>query len=144
MIFLKLFLVRDKNIFDVTLISSSILGLTDLLQAQQPVVKSPAVVVRSMDLKGKINLLEQNVESLLNQDRNINQEIKEVKSNFATVQAGLTNQIQQISVSCETVRNIPTNLCSFKVYKECSGFKIHVKRHELALKRLYIQTAKLL
>ena len=70
-----------------------------MLQAQQPAVKSPAVVVRSMDLKEKINLLEENVESLLNQDRNITEDIKEVKSTFATVKAGLTNQIQQISVS---------------------------------------------
>ena len=70
-----------------------------MLQAKEPAVKSQAIVVRSMDLKEKINLLEENVESLLNQDRNITEEIKEVKSNFATVKAGLTNQIQQISVS---------------------------------------------
>ena len=70
-----------------------------MLQAKEPAVKSPAVVVKSMDLKEKINLLEENVESLLNQDRNITEEIKQVKLNFATVKAGLTNQIQQISVS---------------------------------------------
>ena len=70
-----------------------------MLQAKEPAVKSPAVIVKSIDLKDKINLLEENVESLLNQDRNITEEIKQVKLNFATVKAGLTNQIQQISVS---------------------------------------------
>ena len=75
------------------------LGLTDLLQAQQPALKSQAVVVKSVDLRTKIDLLEQNVESLMNQDRSMNKEIQEVKSNFETVKNGLTNQIQQISVS---------------------------------------------
>ena len=75
------------------------LGLTGLLQAQQPALKSQAVVVKSVDLRTKIDLLEQNVESLMNQDRSMNKEIQEVKSNFETVKNGLTNQIQQISVS---------------------------------------------
>ena len=75
------------------------LGLTDLLQAQQPALKSQAVVVKSVDLRTKIDLLEQNVESLMNQDRSMNKEIQEVKSSFETVKNGLTNQIQQISVS---------------------------------------------
>ena len=70
-----------------------------MIQTLQPAVKSQAVVVESVDLREKIYLLEQNVKSLLDQDRNINQEIKEVKSNFETVKNGLTNQIQQISVS---------------------------------------------
>ena len=99
-----------------------------MLQAQKPAVKSPAVVIRSMDLKEKINLLEENVESLLNQDRNITEEIKEVKSNFATVKAGLTNQIQQISVSCKAWKFSPLS------YKKM----VHVKNG--ANESVYLET----
>ena len=72
--------------------------MTDLLQTQQSAAKSPAVVVRSVDLKEKISLLDQNVESLLNQDLKINREIEGVKSNVESVKNGLSKQIQQINV----------------------------------------------
>ena len=75
------------------------LELTDLLQTRQPTAKSQAAAVRSIELKDKINLLGENIETLLNQDRNINREIKEVKSNVESVKKGLSNQIQQINVS---------------------------------------------
>ena len=76
--------------------STSILELTDLLQTRQPAAKSQAV--KSIELQEKIDVLEENVETLLNQDRNINGEIREVKSNVETVKDGLSNQIQQINV----------------------------------------------
>ena len=76
--------------------------MTDLLQTQQSAAKSPAVVVRSVDLKEKISLLDQNVESLLNQDLKINREIEGVKSNVESVKNGLSNQIQQINVCLKT------------------------------------------
>ena len=70
-----------------------------MLQGQQPAAKSQAATVESSELKEKITLLEENVESLMNQDQSLDEEIKEVKNNFETVKNGLTNQIQLINVS---------------------------------------------
>ena len=73
-----------------------------MLQGQQSAAKSQAATVESSELKEKITLLEDNVESLMNQDRSLDEEIKEVKNNFETVKNGLTNQIQLINVGfCE-------------------------------------------
>ena len=72
-----------------------------MLQTQQPAVKSQAAVVRSVDLNAKISLLEENVESLLNQDRNITEEVKEVTLKFESVTNELANQVKQISVSVQ-------------------------------------------
>ena len=85
----------------ILLNSTSILELTDLLQTlqtRQPAAKSQGATAKSIELQEKIDLLKENVEKLLNQDRNINREIKEVKSNVETVKDGLSNQIQQINV----------------------------------------------
>ena len=70
-----------------------------MLQGQQSAAKSQVATVESSELKEKITLLEENVESLMNQDRSLDEEIKEVKNNFETVKNGLTNQIQLINVS---------------------------------------------
>ena len=70
-----------------------------MLQEQQSAAKSQVATVESFELKEKITLLEENVESLMNQDRSLDEEIKEVKNNFETVKNGLTNQIQLINVS---------------------------------------------
>ena len=67
-----------------------------MIQGQQSAAKSQA---ESSELKEKLTLLEENVESLMNQDRSLDGEIKEVKNNFETVKNGLTNQIQLINVS---------------------------------------------
>ena len=81
----------------ILLNSTSISELTELLQTRQPAAKSQAAV-KSIELQEKIDLLQENVEKLLNQDRNINLEIKEIKSNVESVKNGLSNQIQQINV----------------------------------------------
>ena len=70
-----------------------------MLQTQQPAVKSQAAVVRSVDLNAKISLLEENVESLLNQDRNITEEVREATLKFESVTNELVNQVKQINVS---------------------------------------------
>ena len=70
-----------------------------MLQGQRSAGKSQAATVESSELKEKIALLEENVESLMNQDRSLDEEIKEAKINFETVKNGLTNQIQLINVS---------------------------------------------
>ena len=70
-----------------------------MIQTLQPDAKSQAIAAKSANPNEKINLLEQNVKALLDQDRNINQEIKEVKFNFELVENKLTNQIQEINVS---------------------------------------------
>ena len=53
----------------------------------------------SNDLNEKINLLSENVQSLLDRDETMNEEIKTVKSDFAAMEKGLTNQVRQINVS---------------------------------------------
>ena len=78
---------------------SNCLGRSDLLQGQKSAAKSQEVTVVSTELKEKITLLEKNVESLMDQDRSLDEEINEVKINFETVKNGLTNQIQLINVS---------------------------------------------
>ena len=53
----------------------------------------------SNDLNEKIDLLSENVQSLLDRDETISDEIKTVKSDFEAMSKGLTNQIRQINVS---------------------------------------------
>ena len=55
--------------------------------------------VVSNDLNEKINLLSENVQSLLDRDETIHEEIKTVKSDFEAISKGLTNQVRQINVS---------------------------------------------
>ena len=55
--------------------------------------------VVSNDLNEKINLLSENVQSLLDRDQTIDEEIATIKSDFQTTAKGLTNQIRQINVS---------------------------------------------
>ena len=55
--------------------------------------------VESVNLKKKINLLSENVQSLLDRDQTIDEEIKTVKSDFEAMAKGMSNQIQQINVS---------------------------------------------
>merc|ERR1719284_798493 len=62
---------------------------TDLTTKIEPVV--------SNDLNEKINLLSENVQSLLDRDQTIDEEIKTVKSDFEAMAKGMSNQIQQIN-----------------------------------------------
>ena len=64
---------------------------SDLTTKIEPVV--------SNDLNEKINLLSENVQSLLNRDQTIDEEIATIKSDFQATAKGLTNQVRQINVS---------------------------------------------
>ena len=55
--------------------------------------------VVSNDLNEKINLLSENVQSLLDRDQTIDEEIATIKSDFQATAKGLTNQVRQINVS---------------------------------------------
>ena len=55
--------------------------------------------VESVNFNEKINLLSENVQSLLDRDQTIDEEIKTVKSDFEAMVTGLTNQVRQINVS---------------------------------------------
>ena len=59
----------------------------------------------SNDLNEKIDLLSENVQSLLDRDETINEEIKTVKSDFEAMSKGLTNQVRQINVSSLSFSN---------------------------------------
>ena len=74
-------------------------GLADLLKLNQPAPKSQAVRVESIGLNEKINLLAENVQSLIDRNQTIDNEIKTVQSNVDFIAKGLTNQIKQINVS---------------------------------------------
>ena len=73
--------------------------MTDLLKLNQPAPKSQAVRVESVGLNEKINLLAENVQSLMDRNQTIDNEIKTVQSNVEFIAKGLTNQIKQINVS---------------------------------------------
>ena len=73
--------------------------MADLLKLNQPAPKSQAVRVESVDLNEKINLLDENVQSLLDRSQTIDYEIKTVQSKVEFIAKGLTNQIMQINVS---------------------------------------------
>ena len=66
---------------------------------ERPALTTKIGPVVSNDLNEKINLLSENVQSLLDRDETINEEIKTVKSDFAAIAKGLTNQVLQINVS---------------------------------------------
>ena len=65
-----------------------------MFKAENPATKSQASVGTN-DLNTKINLLAENVQSLLDRNQTIYEEIKSVKSNVQS----MTNQIHQINVS---------------------------------------------
>ena len=65
-----------------------------MFKAENPATKSQASVGTN-DLNTKINLLAENVQSLLDRNQTIDEEIKSVKSNVQS----MTNQIHQINVS---------------------------------------------
>ena len=65
-----------------------------MLKPQQG-LKSPAADIKSNDIIEKINLLAENVQSLVERNQTIDDEIKMVQSNFASV----AYQIRQINVS---------------------------------------------
>ena len=73
--------------------------MADLLKLNQPAPKSQAVRIESVGLNEKINLLAENVQSLLDRNQTIDNEIKTVQSNVESIAKGLTNQIKQINVS---------------------------------------------
>ena len=73
--------------------------MADLLKLNQPAPKSQAVRVESIGLNEKINLLAENVQSLIDRNQTIDNEIKTVQSNVDFIAKGLTNQIKQINVS---------------------------------------------
>ena len=55
--------------------------------------------VESVNFNEKINLLSENVQSLLDRHQTIDEKIKTVKSDFEAMATGLTNQVRQINVS---------------------------------------------
>ena len=55
--------------------------------------------VVSNDLNEKINLLSENVQSLLDRDQTIDEEIAAIKSDFQAKAKGFTNHVRQINVS---------------------------------------------
>ena len=65
-----------------------------MAEAQKPGTKSQAASAGTNDLNAKINLLAENVQSLLDRNQTIDEEIKSVKSNVQS----MTNQIHQINV----------------------------------------------
>ena len=73
--------------------------MADLLKLNQPAPKSQALRIESVGLNEKINLLAENVQSLLDRNQTIDNEIKTVQSNVESMAKGLTNQIKQINVS---------------------------------------------
>ena len=73
--------------------------MADLLKLNQPAPKSQAVRVESVGLNEKINLLAENVQSLLDRNQTIDNEIRTVQSNVESIEKGLANQIKQINVS---------------------------------------------
>ena len=66
-----------------------------MFKMEKPATKSQAAAVGTSDINAKINLLAENVQSLLDRNQTIDEEIKSVKSNVQS----MTNQIQQINVS---------------------------------------------
>ena len=66
-----------------------------MLNGNQPATKSEVASVGTSGLTAKINLLAENVQSLLDRNQTLDEEIKTVKSNVQS----MTNQIQQINVS---------------------------------------------
>ena len=66
-----------------------------MFKTEKPATRSQATNVETSDINAKINLLAENVQSLLDRNQTIDEEIKSVKSNVQS----MTNQIQQINVS---------------------------------------------
>ena len=66
---------------------------------ERPALTTKIGPIVSNDLNEKINLLSENVQSLLDRDQTIDEEIATIKSDFQTTAKGLTNQIRQINVS---------------------------------------------
>ena len=66
-----------------------------MFKTEKQATKSQAAADGTGDLNAKINLLAENVQSLLDRNQTIGEEIKSVKSNVQS----MTNQIQQINVS---------------------------------------------
>ena len=65
-------------------------------KTNQPALKSQAVRIESVGSNEKINLLAENVQSLLDRNQTIDNEIKIVQSNVESIAKGLTNQIKQL------------------------------------------------
>ena len=70
-----------------------------MLKTKPPAPISHAASIGSVDLTEKINLLSENVQSLLDKDDDNNKQIQTVKSDFAATVKGLSFQINQINVS---------------------------------------------
>ena len=68
--------------------------LADLLNGNQPVSKPQAGTYGTSDFSTQINLLAENVQSLLDRNQTIDEEIQSVKSKVQS----MTNQIHQINV----------------------------------------------
>ena len=70
-----------------------------MLKTKPPAPISHAASIESVDLTEKINLLSENVQSLLDKDDDNNKQIQTVKSDFAATVKGLSFQINLINVS---------------------------------------------
>ena len=66
---------------------------------ERPALTTKIGPVVSNDLNERINLLSENVQSLLDLDQTITEEIKTVKSDFEAMSKGFINQVRQINVS---------------------------------------------
>jgi methyl-accepting chemotaxis protein len=66
-----------------------------MFKSEKPENKSAVASAGTNDLNTKINLLAENVKSLLDRNQTIDEEIKSVKSNVQS----MINQIHQINVS---------------------------------------------
>ena len=74
-------------------------GLADLLKTGKHLPESQAARIESADLNEKLNLLAENVQSLLERNQTIDNEIETVKSNVESLFKGFATQIRQINVS---------------------------------------------
>ena len=74
-----------------------------MFKTEKQATKSQAGADGTGDLNAKINLLAENVQSLLDRNQTIDEEIKSVKSNVQS----MTNQILQINVS-STINHVFT------------------------------------
>ena len=66
-----------------------------MFKTEKSATRSQAANVGTNDITAKINLLAENVQSLLDRNHTIEEEIQSVKSNVQS----MTNQIHQINVS---------------------------------------------
>ena len=91
-----------------------------MFKTENPAMKSQASVATN-DLNAKFNLLAENVQSLLDRNQTIDDEIKSVKSNVQS----MTTQIQQINVS-PTINHVMIHVVTKKSVAGKPKWNIHI------------------